>query len=215
VSEGCQNCYARAIYERFGRDFSQVIKSHEKLGRSVQRAYPADGNKRGPGSKPICFVCDTGDLFHEAVSFGLIAEALYFMGIRSDVNWAILTKRPDNIPSDIVWPDNVWLGVTAENQARADERIPLLLATSAKVRFVSVEPMLEHMNLGEYLDGLSWVIAGAESGPHRRPFHKPWASALYAECLDAGVPFFFKQGSTLRPGSDATLGGHVIQEWPR
>ncbi len=108
------------------------------------------------------------------------------------------------------WPDvlpNVWLGVTAENQQRADERIPILLKIPAAVRFVSVEPMLGPVALDAVcaatdgymqkiktlLDGIDWVICGGESGPGARPMHPDWARSLRDQCQAAGVPFFFKQ----------------------
>lgn len=102
-------------------------------------------------------------------------------------------------------PSNIWLGVTAENQQRADERIPILLETPAKVRFVSVEPMLGPVDLnkkecicstwrkghtiGTYLD---WVICGGETGPGSRPMHPDWVRSLRDQCQAAEVPFFFK-----------------------
>lgn len=105
---------------------------------------------------------------------------------------------------------NVWLGVTAEDQARADERIPDLLATPAAKRFVSCEPLLSEIDLHEYLGldvgrlckrnevkpgetFLSWVISGGESGPNARPSHPDWFRSLRDQCAAAGVPFFFKQ----------------------
>jgi len=119
------------------------------------------------------------------------------------------------------WPlHNAWIGVTAENQQRADERIPLLLQIPAAVRFVSCEPLLEPINLGEYLPrtdyclahdrgdldyppsecpdckhirGIDWVIAGCESGPHRRPAVTWWFRDLQNQCSTFGVPFFLKQ----------------------
>jgi protein gp37 len=100
------------------------------------------------------------------------------------------------------WPlPNVYLGVTAEDQQRADERIPLLLQTPAAVRFVSIEPMLEGLpDLRDYMDGccascserLDWVICGAETGPGARPMDLAWARSLRDQCQAAGVPFFFK-----------------------
>lgn len=106
------------------------------------------------------------------------------------------------------WPlPNVWAGVSAENQATADERIPHLLNTPAAVRFVSVEPMLGPVDITRWiwqnsLDGspapkadpvLHWVIVGGETGPGARPMHPDWVRSLRDQCKVAGVPFFFKQ----------------------
>jgi protein gp37 len=110
-------------------------------------------------------------------------------------------------PSFVIqgWPlPNVWLGVSAEDQPRADERIPHLQATPAAVRFVSAEPLLGPLDLSRYLalhcechgleqPRLDWVIVGGESGPNARPMHPYWAVALRDQCEKDGVPFFFKQ----------------------
>lgn len=93
---------------------------------------------------------------------------------------------------------NIWFGVSAENQAMADERIPVLLQTPAAVRFVSCEPLLGAVYLAHFLGatgnvaGLDWVIAGGETGPGARPMHPDWARSLRDQCQAAGVPFFFK-----------------------
>jgi len=97
---------------------------------------------------------------------------------------------------------NLWLGVTAENQQRADERIPVLLDTPAARRFVSVEPMLGPVDLRRafgtegprqtYIEQLDWVICGGETGPGARPVHPDWVRSLRDQCQMAGVPFFFK-----------------------
>ena len=110
------------------------------------------------------------------------------------------------------WPlPNVWLGVSTENQAAADERIPLLLETPAALRFISAEPLLEEVTIWAYLKGalrdqslatlggdanlpgLDLVIAGCESGPGARPADVAWFRALRDQCAAAGVPFFLKQ----------------------
>jgi protein gp37 len=128
------------------------------------------------------------------------------------------------------WPlPNVWLGVSAEDQARADERIPDLLATPAAVRFVSAEPLLGPVDFRSicpsdtqwnaltgigYACGssddcrfsharLDWIIVGGESGPGARPMHPEWARAIRDQCLTAGVPFFFKQWGEWAPGENA------------
>jgi protein gp37 len=134
----------------------------------------------------------------------------------------------------IAWPlPNVWLGVSVENQAAADERIPLLLQTPAALRFVSCEPMLGSVDLlrtprpgymhdwltGEYetvrehrsTPHLDWVIAGGESGPGARPMHPEWARALRDQCDEAGVPFFFKQWGEYLPVTADSIGPHVVE----
>lgn len=97
--------------------------------------------------------------------------------------------------------DNVWLGVSVEDQTRADERIPDLLTTPAAVRFISAEPLLGPLDLSHIGSGhpfrlwpkIDWVIAGGESGPGARPMHPDWARSLRDQCAAAGVPFHFKQ----------------------
>ena len=258
VSEGCEHCYARAIYKRFGRDFDTVRRHEDRLQR-IHKGRGTYSPKRGMPHKPMCFVCDTGDLFHDAVPDWFVLDALTVMAMRDGIVWQLLTKRParmrtlvrewthgvrGTIPAWVAnepFPDNIWLGVTAENQARADERIPVLLDTPAAVRFISVEPMLEAVDLSGHMPewdhrpeheywraafsdtdgkkilirhGIDWVICGAESGPNRRPFNAAWATNLYEQCKEAGVPFFGKQDSGLRPGTPLLINGQEIKRWP-
>ena len=251
VSEGCANCYARRIYERFGRDFSQVTFHEDKLRRLWRKEFPQYSPKRGAPHKPMAFVVDTGDLFHDSLGFDGIMWAFDMFAYRQDVIWQVLTKRPERMYQEVehwcegnedkldMLPANVWLGVTAENQERADERIPLLLKTPAAVRFVSVEPMLGPVVLSdkalvgtgqkgviswpggeEYViwnraNAVDWVICGAESGPNRRPFDVQWAVDLYEQCREVCLPFFGKQDSDMRPGKLLVLGDYgVVQKWP-
>jgi protein gp37 len=164
------------------------------------------------------FVCDMGDLFHENVSNETRDKVFAVSAQCQQHTFAFLTKRAGNMleyfhdapPFFLVnrlGPTkplpNVWLGVTCENQQAADERIPLLLQTPAAVRFVSVEPMLEVLNippslLGGTKGGVDWVICGGESGPNRRPFDVEWARDIRDQCKAAGVPFFMKQIDKLR-----------------
>ena len=110
------------------------------------------------------------------------------------------------------WPlTNMWLGVTAENKAAANERIPALLKIKAAVKFVSVEPMLGPVNLSIWFysgfmeppfdDCVDWVICGGESGPGARPMHPDWVRSLRDQCKEAQVPFFFKQWGEWQNGS--------------
>ena len=131
-------------------------------------------------------------------------------------------------PGSLAWPlKNVWLGVSVESQACADERIPLLLRTPAALRWLSCEPLLEAVDLAKapaisnagYLN-VDWIVVGGESGPAARPFHLEWASKIVADAATAAVPVFMKQ-----VGADPFLGGtaHKItdmkgkhpEDWPR
>jgi len=163
------------------------------------------------------FVCSMGDLFHKDVE--PIWLSMIFRTIEKcpKHTFMLLTKRPEialehskNLMLEYFFGlPNLWLGVTVENQAQADERIPILLQIRAAVRFVSVEPMLGPVKLPsgwkgarrmsdghEYywqLPFLDWVICGGETGPGARPIHPDWARSLRDQCQAAGVPFFFKQ----------------------
>jgi len=112
------------------------------------------------------------------------------------------------------WPlQNVWMGVSVEDQATADERIPLLLRTPAAVRFVSYEPALGPVDFTPWHSqgptvGISWLIVGGESGPHARPFDLAWARSVVAECKRAGVPCFYKQGGASNACEHDRKGGH-------
>lgn len=216
VSPGCQNCYAFQMWQRNpDKAPDQTTFNEAKLHRLIRCKLNENGTpyRRGPGSKPMVFVVDMGDLFHPNVPDDFIKHAITAMGTRTDIDFQILTKRPERMAtllSEV--PDNVWIGATLENQAAADQRLPHLLRVQAKVRFLTVEPMLEPMTLA--LDGIDWVICGGESGPNRRPFDKEWASHLRARCKMSGVPFFFKQGAGRYPGMDDQLEGMTLKEWP-
>ena len=122
------------------------------------------------------------------------------------LDWLLLTKRAERIFSlgtdaagqvfDLWLADNphVWLGVSVEDQKRANNRIPHLLKTKTAVTFLSVEPMLEGIDLADYRSGsLDWVICGGESGPATRPMDIEWARDLRDQCRSANIPFFMKQ----------------------
>lgn len=92
------------------------------------------------------------------------------------------------------WPlKNVWLGVSVENQGAANERIPLLSQTPAAIRWISAEPLLGSLDLASAIHRINWVVAGGESGPNARPSHPDWFRGLRHQCIEAKVPFFFKQ----------------------
>jgi len=206
ISEGCENCYCIRMFGRNLWDYDSTPGTfHES------RLYkPIDWEK------PIrIFVCSMSDLFHEAVNIrGVEIRSIFRVMSMCDHTFMLLTKRPERMADcidNLYGKDfaeempNVWLGVTAENQMRADERIPILMQIPAKVRFVSVEPMLRPVNARNYLPAivgherfhhdhsdLDWVIAGPETGPGKRECKPEWIDSLHRQCQDAGVPFFDK-----------------------
>jgi len=163
-----------------------------------------------------------------------------------NLDWLLLTKRPENIER-LMWPKptekvpapylaggdylpNVWFGTSIENQQTADERIPRLLSIPARVRFLSIEPLLGPVDLGEYLpveyyvspdklanwaddgsrwaNGVDWVIVGGESGPNARPMHPDWVRSIQDQCQSTGVPFHFKQWGEWVAGDHPAHGTH-------
>ena len=122
------------------------------------------------------------------------------------LHFLLLTKRPQNIRKMVPahwldqWPAHVWIGTSTENQECADKRLPYLLDVPAKIRFISAEPLLSELKLS--LEGIHWVIGGGESGPHARPTHPDWARTLRDQCLEASVPFHWKQHGEWLPLND-------------
>jgi len=216
ISEGCQNCYAARMANRLQGRFGYPAKPNQ-----FDVTVHTDKMQNPPkwrGGKKI-FVCSMSDLFHDDVptkgTYGRIFDAAYMSGYgklmvkREPDIFMFLTKRPGRMADKIEYyrhryggnmPENIWLGVTAENQKRADERMPILLQIPAAVRFVSVEPMLGPVDLDKTCGShhcwraeLDWVIAGPETGPGARPCDPKWIEDLYEQCKAAGVPFFDKR----------------------
>lgn len=194
------------------------------------------------------FVCAHADLFHENIPDAWIDRVFAVMALAKQHTFQVLTKRPERMLEYlrrlgssakildtaaravgytfefdgkylVSWPlKNVWLGVTAENQEAADERIPLLLQAPAAVRWVSVEPMLGPISLDcwpifgeDEKPLLHWVAGGGESGPHARAMNPDWARSLRDQCTAAGVPFLFKQWGKWAPtGAGTKVAGRLL-----
>lgn len=223
VSTECENCYARALIARFGGDPNLVRVSPEKLERLVTVDFPGvrlpagAPFRRGDGSRPLAFICNMSDLFHPAVPDQIIVRAFQVFRYRQDVDWLVLTKRPERaqylLPGAQTWTRNIWFGVTVGHPASIRRLIDQHDVPSA-VRWLSAEPLLAPLDLEPFLPGLDWVVCGGESGPNRRPFDIAWARNLHDQCARAGVPYFYKQGSALRPGADPTIDGMIYHEFP-
>ena len=214
ISEACKRCYAAGQAARFG---------HKVWGARAPRRFASprawkeplrwDREARAAGVRERVFCLSMGDVFEDRRDLDAARAQLWsLIEATPDLDWLLLTKRPENIaklvPWSATWPANVWLGVTAETQERADERIPVLLQHPAAVHFVSAEPLLEAVSLERYLQGdrhVRWVITGGESGPGARPSQPDWFRALRDECVRHHIAYFFKQWGNHAPGQSGEL----------
>jgi protein gp37 len=236
VSKGCTNCYAmRQAHRSSGAGGAYEGLTKLSKGGPVWtgkvRLVPELLEQPLQWRRPrLIFVNSMSDLFHEDVPVEFIYSLWCVMAAARRHRFQILTKRAARMrevltaaPFTCQVLDNVWLGVSVEDQVAADERIPQLLATPAAVRWISAEPLLGLVDLigkdeqgsalHEYegrprLDG---IVAGGESGPGARPMHPQWARYLRDQCRGAGVPFFFKQWGNWAP-CPFDSGGHVASD---
>jgi protein gp37 len=172
------------------------------------------------GERRRVFCASMADVFEARADLDPWRERLWpLIEATPSLDWLLLTKRPECVgrcvPWGKSWPNNVWLGTTAETQRWADERLPKLLRYPAAVRFVSCEPLLGLLDLSRWLrrgeSRVDWVIAGGESGHKARPMNPEWARSLRDQCAREGVPFHFKQWGHWRPG-DGNADGHRVRE---
>jgi protein gp37 len=187
VSPGCAHCYAERIAERF-RGTPAFPKGFDVVLHPERIKLPLTWRR----PKRV-FVNSMSDLFHEDVPPAFIRRVFDTMRRANWHEFQVLTKRSERLARlapRLDWPENVWMGVSVENQ-HWTSRIDDLRAVPAAVRFLSVEPLLGPLELK--LDNIDWVIVGGESGPRARPMRLDWATAVRDQCIAAGVSFFFKQ----------------------
>ncbi len=220
TSPGCDRCYALTLANRL------KAMGHEK--------YQCDGDlaTSGPGfglsihpdtldiprtwrTPRVIFVNSMSDLFHPEVPVSFIRDVFEVIVETPRHTYQVLTKRSKRLAQladQLPWPDNMWMGVSVENQRYAF-RADHLRDTPAAVRFLSVEPMLGPVVAD--LTELDWVIAGGESGPGARPVDLAWLRDLRDLCVASAVPFFFKQwgGRTPKAGG-RHLDGRTWDQYP-
>lgn len=224
VSPGCEHCYAEqlAVVRRklpvWGVNADRKPMSEAYWRQPLK--WNRDAEKAGERRRVFC--ASMADVFERLpISANASARKTIEAGrlrlwhlIRETpwLDYLLLTKRPQNVaglvpgpwmnPEVASWPSNVWLGVTAEDQKRADERIPILLSIPARVRFVSYEPALGPVDFAACLHighewcgrpTVDWIIVGGESGAKARPFDLAWARSTVRQCHAAGVACFVKQ----------------------
>lgn len=208
VSPGCDNCYAEAMMDhRYGR--VQWGPHGERVRTSVANwRKPLQWAKAAGRSRPRVFCASLADVFDNRVPKEWRADLWSLIDSTPELDWLLLTKRPENIakmlPDDWRYGrNNVWLGTTCEDQKHFDRRWPILSAVKAACRFISYEPAIGPLVIGDARP--SWIICGGESGPGARMMDPQWARALKAECEQVGVPFFMKQMTGKKPIPDDLL----------
>jgi protein gp37 len=164
----------------------------------------------------LVFVDSMSDLFHKDVPQAFIERTFDVMNRATTHTFQVLTKRArrlSQLDTVLYWPQNVWMGVTVEN-AETLWRIENLRSTKARVKFLSLEPLLSPLGTLD-LSGIDWVIVGGESGPGARPLREDWVTDIRDQCVAAGVPFFFKQwGGFYRKRNGRLLDGRTWDEMP-
>ncbi|MEM5384182.1 phage Gp37/Gp68 family protein [Paraburkholderia phymatum] len=254
VGPGCDHCYAETRNARF----SGGIAINWGPGAPRRRTSPANWRKplqwnkahaeffAAHGRRQRVFCASLADVFDNAVSPTWRAELFELIESTPNLDWLLLTKRIGNVPAMLHetgvdrLPDNVWLGATIVNQEEANRDVRKLLSVPARVRFLSMEPLLGPVDLTRLAHGdesdldalrgqvvytsqhfamppeplgkaISWVICGGESGRGARPMHPDWARDLRDQCAEAGVPFLFKQWGEWTPGENVERQTGVVK----
>jgi len=213
VSEACQNCYAKRMSNRLRGRYGypsdepfRVTFHPDKLDQPIKWKKPRK-----------IFVCSMGDLFHDDVKTEWLLDIWEIAKSCPQHTFQWLTKRPLNMQrffetQNLPIFDNLWIGVTAENQKCWDERVPILMKIPAAIRFVSVEPMLGPISTDPVVD---WIICGCESGPKARPTNISWFRNLRDRCIKSNTPFFLKQ---IKVGNDIIhtphFDGRIWDQYP-
>ena len=191
VSPGCKHCYAEVMARRLkamgalGYENEFRLTLHEnRLEQPLLRKKPT-----------TYFVNSMSDLFHEDIPDAFLDRVFTVITNTPHHTYQILTKRAERLPQYFgqrSCPQNVWLGVSVEDRKYGVPRIDYLRRVDARIRFLSIEPLLE--DLGEIdLRGIHWVIVGGESGPKARPMREEWVANIQERAEEAGAAFFFKQ----------------------
>jgi len=212
VSPGCKHCYA----ERMARRLEAAGQWNYRNGFRLT-LQPHMLERPLTWKRPLrVFVNSMSDLFHAEVPEEYIQQVFAVMQSASWHQFQVLTKRAERLVElspAIAWPENVWMGVSVES-ADYVHRIDSLRATGAKVKFLSLEPLLSPLP-GLDLRGIDWAIVGGESGPGARPMAEEWPRVIRDQCVAAGVPFFFKQwGGVFKKRTGRDLDGRTWDEYP-
>jgi protein gp37 len=224
LSPGCTNCYAMRMARRLEAMGQQKYSKTTRMsgGRSKWTGKVVLDERsldvpRSWSKGRLIFVNSMSDLFHDSVPLEFIRRVFKVIQETPQHRYQILTKRAERLRAlspSLCWPANVWMGVSVESQDywwRVDE----LRHTDARVRFLSLEPLLGPLNLHD-LGGIDWIIAGGESGPGARPMRVEWVRSIRDACVKQRIAFHFKQwGGINKKKSGRVLDGRTWDEMPR
>ena len=197
-SAGCINCYAEIMAKRFPKvfgDFNEIHLHPDRLNEPLKWKKPC-----------MVFVVSMGDLFHRDVPLSFIQKAFKVMNECHWHTFQVLTKRAERLielSSQLTWSDNIWTGVTIEDEKYL-YRMEMLKKSGARLKWLSIEPMLRplpNMDLSE----ISWIVIGGESSQRARPMKKEWVIDVLNQCRKNNIPFFYKQGSGFRKSDRGNL----------
>lgn len=213
ISPGCKNCYAEVMARRLqAMGATKYANAFSLTLHESELAVPKSWVK-----PRTVFVNSMSDLFHRGVPQEFIERVFATMAECSQHRFQVLTKRAKRLRqlgSSLEWTPNIWMGVSVEDEKRL-WRIDELRDSPAKVKFLSLEPLLSDLP-GLHLDGIDWVIVGGESGPRARPIDEKWVLRIRDKCAEAGVPFFFKQwGGVNKKKAGRLLDGRLHNEMPK
>lgn len=231
VHEGCDNCYAETLAKRWGNDIWGNDKPRKEVKSVWRELDKMQLNAKKANEMHRVFVGSMMDIFEKPmplidsngieivnINTGMIRETLFK---RIDENrypnlmFLLLTKRPSNINKYIpeswkeIPPENVMFGTSPVNQSTFDLLTKQILQVNGK-RFLSIEPQLGDIWMGNDLTGIDWIIQGGESGHNKRAFNLEWADNMRVQCLHLGIPYFFKQIDKIQPIPDDLL----VREFP-
>ncbi len=212
ISRGCDNCYAERMAKRlqamgtrgYENGFEVTLQKHN-LEKPLMMKKPQ-----------MIFVNSMSDIFHKDIPDEYIIQIFEVMNRAHWHTFQVLTKRPErlvNIADKLKWTDNIWMGVTVEANDYVD-RVDYLRDIDAKIKFLSVEPLIDSVDRLNY-DGIDWVIVGGESGYGAREMKAEWAIEARDRCQDEDILFFFKQwGGVNKKKNGRVLEGKIYDEIP-
>ena len=217
ISPGCKHCYAETFAERF-----RGVKGHPYEQGFDLRLVPEKLTEPFLWRSPkLVFVNSMSDLFHESVPESYIRAVCRVMVTAKWHTFQVLTKRSERLKELLTGPvsfaadqGHIWWGVSVEDRKYGLPRVAHLQEIPAKVRFLSIEPLLE--DIGRFdLSGISWTIVGGESGPGARRMEREWVVSVRDQCRESRVPFFFKQWGGVRKAKyGRLLDGRTYDEYP-